>query len=95
MAAETPGYILVVGGLDKGVSNVMNSIKDNQQLIVGFNRAPGQQDVTAKVDLTVLDTSVSDEGKVVRTKGDRTLEEFSSCVTDLLANIVRSSDKPK
>lgn len=82
--AETKGFALFVGAFDKSAFAAFTGIAEKSQLIVGFNRKPGQQDVTFKLDLTVTDSQMSPGGKVVRTKSDQPVREFLDCSADLL-----------
>ena len=81
--AENRGYALFVGAVDDEVVSAYRAIADQRQLVVGFNRVSGQMDVTATLDLTVIDTKMVD-GKVVREKSPQPVEEFLDCTGFLL-----------
>lgn len=84
--AETPGYALFVGVLDASFPTTYASIVDNGELVVGFNRAPKQQDVTIALDLQVRDTKVED-GRVVRDRTRKMIDEFISCTSELIKTV--------
>ncbi|GAB3483725.1 hypothetical protein [Polaromonas eurypsychrophila] len=83
---ENPGYALFVGAVDGDVVAAYQAIAEHNQLVVGFNRVPGQMDVTATLDLTVIDTKMVD-GKVVREKSQQPVEEFLDCSGSLLKTV--------
>lgn len=82
IASETPGYALFVGAVDNEVLSAYEGILEKNQLVVGFNRVPGQMDVTTTLDLTVVDTKMVGD-KVVRERSPQPVEEFLDC-TDTL-----------
>lgn len=82
-AGENAGYALFVGAVDGDVVSAYRAIAEQNQLVVGFNRVPGQMDVTTTLDLTVVDTKMVD-GKVVREKSMQPVEEFLDCTGSLL-----------
>lgn len=86
---ETPGFALFVGGLDSEVTAALIAIVEMKQLAVGFNRKPGQQDVTFILDLAVIDTQMQSE-EVVRKRSNEPVDSFVACSTDLL----KSSKRP-
>ena len=86
---ETPGFALFVGGLDSEVTAALVAIVEMKQLAVGFNRKPGQQDVTFILDLAVIDTQMQNE-EVVRKRSNEPVDSFVVCSTDLL----KSSKRP-
>jgi len=81
--SDTAGYALYVGALDDDVVAAYAGILEKKKLVVGFNRAIGQQDVSASIDLTVTDANIVG-GEMVRTRSDDSVRDFSSCVGDLL-----------
>lgn len=83
MESDTPGYALFLGALDDDVLAAYAAIIDKKKLVVGFNRASGQQDVTATIDFTVVDANIVNN-KVVREKSEDMVRDFSLCVGDLL-----------
>ena len=89
--AETPGFALFIGGLDGAVTNAYKAIIEKNSLAVGFNRKPGQQDVTFEIDLTVINSQMKD-GEVVRQRSGEPVEVFASCSADLLKS-VKALDK--
>jgi hypothetical protein len=81
--SESPGFALFVGGLDGDVVAALRAIAENSRLVVGFNRAPGQQDVTFDLDLTVTETNMVN-GDVVRVKSREPVSVFMACSGDLM-----------
>ena len=81
--AETPGFALFIRGLDSDVTAAYAAIVEKSQLAVGFNRKPGQQDVTFILDLAVIDTQIRNE-EVVRKRSNEPVDSFVACSTDLL-----------
>lgn len=78
--SDNPSYALFVGAADKPVMDALSSIVEDRKLVVGFNRKPGQQDVTTVLDLTVSDiTRVGVE--VVRKREDTAVPAFAECVS--------------
>jgi hypothetical protein len=82
--AENKGFALFVGALDDEVIAAYAGIAEKQQLVVGFNRKSGQQDVTFNLDLTVIDTSIGVDGQVVRKRSNVPVDEFMACSSDLM-----------
>ena len=80
--AENPSYALFIGGMDKDVSAAFQSIVDKRQLVVGFNRKPGQQDVAFTLDLSVIDTQMNG-ADVVRETSSEPVDQFSECSMEL------------
>ena len=81
--AETKGFALFIGGLDETVVAAYAGIAEKSQLVIGFNRKPGQQDVTFKLDLTVVDIEMREDGQVIRKKSGEPVSEFIACSGDL------------
>ena len=86
--AENPSFGLFIGALDKEVTAVLDGIAKKKQLVVGFNRKPGQQDVTFLLDLTVIDSQMKD-GELVRKKSQEPVDEFMACAGDLINDAVK------
>jgi hypothetical protein len=82
MDAESEGYALFVGLLDAEVVAVYKSISEQKQMTIGFNRKPGQQDVTAIIDLTVIDMQIRD-GEFIRARSDVPVADFIACTSEL------------
>lgn len=83
--AENPGFALFIGLLDKEVTAAYAAILEKSQLVVGFNRKPGQQDVTFALDLTVVDTQMEND-EVIRKRSGEPVANFVACSSDLLAS---------
>jgi hypothetical protein len=81
--AENPGFALFIGALDKDVIAAYAAIVEKSQLAVGFNRKPGQQDVTFILDLAVIDTQMRNE-EVVRKRSSEPVDSFVACSSELL-----------
>lgn len=81
--SDTPGYAIFVGGLDPEVVEVYKAIIEDSKLVVGFNREPGQQDVSVLLDLTVVDTRFKD-GAVERETSPKLVQDFIACTRDLM-----------
>lgn len=81
--AENPSYGLFIGAWDKDVNAALQSIVDKRQLVVGFNRKPGQQDVAFTLDLSVVDTQMNGTD-VVRKSSSEPVDQFNECSRDLL-----------
>ncbi|MCF8161409.1 MAG: hypothetical protein K9J76_11945, partial [Polaromonas sp.] len=80
--AENAGFALFVGALDDEVIAAYAAIAEKSQLVVGFNRKAGQQDVIVSLDLTVVDIQIKDN-EVVRARSNKPVAEFMSCSGDL------------
>lgn len=84
--SETSGYALFVGPVDAEVISAYEAIVEKNQLVIGFNRASGEMDVTTTLDLTVIDTNMVD-GKVVREKGMQSVKDFLDCTGSLIKTL--------
>lgn len=86
--SDVPGWALYVGGVDDEVMEAYKAIIEQQKLVVGFNRKAGQQDVTATIDLTVIDSNMVND-KVVREKSDKVVSDFADCMNTLVKSVKR------
>lgn len=84
--AENKGFALFVGALDDEVIAAYAGISEKKQLVVGFNRKPGQQDVIFNLDLTVIDTVMGVDGQVIRKRSNAAIDEFQACSRELLSS---------
>ncbi|PVE06108.1 hypothetical protein B472_12665 [Limnohabitans sp. Rim28] len=84
LEAENKGYALFVGSLDDEVIAAFAGIAEKKQLVVGFNRKPGQQDVIFNLDLTVIDTKMGSDGQPIRNRTNAAVDEFLTCSEDLM-----------
>lgn len=91
MQAENPGFALFLGALDDDVIAAYAGIVEKSQLVVGFNRKAGQQDVTVSLDLTVVDTQIKGD-EVVRTKSNQPVADFMSCSGDLFKDAEQTTN---
>lgn len=87
MVAENKSFALFVGAFDDDVTAAYAGIAEKSQLVVGFNRKPGQQDVTFRLDLTVADTEMGADGNVVRKNSDEPVRSFLACSGDLVETV--------
>lgn len=81
--SDTQGYAIFIGAMDTEVVAAFTEIAEKKQLVVGFNRKPGQRDVTFTIDLTVVDAVLGDDGGVLRRRSDEPVNEFLACSGDL------------
>lgn len=88
--SETKGYALFVGALNSQINAALAEIAEKKQVVIGFNRKPGQRDVTFTIDLTVVDASMGDDGKIIRKRSDEPVAQFWACTVDL-ANATEKS----
>lgn len=84
VAADNPGFALFVGGLDDAVTDAYAAIVEKKSLVVGFNRRPGQQDVTVLIDLSITDTQFNEAGDVIRQRSGESVNVFAACSGDLI-----------
>ncbi|TWO67024.1 hypothetical protein FN976_26185 [Caenimonas sedimenti] len=85
--ADRPEFALFVGeALDEAILAVLRSITEGKTFVVGFNRAPGQQDVQLPIDLTVVNSKM-DGARIVRERSDSAVQQFASCNSDLMKTI--------
>ena len=82
--AENKGFALFIGALDDEVIAAYAGIAEKKQLVVGFNRKPGQQDVTFNLDLTVIDTEMGADGQAIRKRSNAAVDEFIACSGELM-----------
>ena len=85
--SDTSGYALFIGEMDDAVLAAYASIIERSELVVGFNRAPGQMDVTATVDFKVIDTQIMQDGEVIRQHSEKPVLDFLACSDELLKMI--------
>lgn len=83
--SDSPGFALFIGALDETFTHLYEGIVGENLFIVGFNRKPGETDVSAEIDLSVQDTR-SDRGEIIRERSPRMVKQFVSCV-GALANV--------
>lgn len=81
--SDSPGYALFSGAAGNEIVAVIGSILSKREMMVGFNRRPGQQDVVATIDLTVTDMSIVGE-RVERTRSNAPVDDFAACMGELL-----------
>lgn len=85
-SAESSAYALFVGTVDGDVVDAYQAIAEQKQLVVGFNRVPGQMDVTTTLDLTVVDTKMQGS-KVLRENSRKMVDDFIDCTNGLLKTV--------
>ncbi|MES2187907.1 MAG: hypothetical protein V4505_25375 [Pseudomonadota bacterium] len=84
--SDSPGYALYIGAFDQQLMAAYQSIIENKQMVVGFNRKAGQSDVLMKIDLTVVDTKMVN-GEVQRQRSADAVDEFRDCALALIDSI--------
>lgn len=87
--SDSPNFALFIGALDDAVTEAYRAILEKNILAVGFNRKPGQQDVTFLIDLTVVDTKMNGDA-VVRERSSEPVAQFAACLRDLLHSVKNS-----
>jgi len=90
--SASDGYALFIGAVDSEVVAAYSEIAEKKQLVVGFNREPGQRDTLFTIDLTVVDTSMGKDGQVLRKRSDEPVNQFLACSGDL-AKLATASDR--
>lgn len=88
--SENPSYALFVGPLDDAVADAYRAILQRNELAVGFNRKPGQQDVTFIIDLTVVNSKMNGDA-VVRERSREPVAVFAACTGDLLKTVATNA----
>ncbi len=83
LKSGTEGYALFMGDFDTEVVAAFSEIARRKQLVVGFNRKPGQRDTLFTLDLTVVESSMSEAGQVIRKRSDEAVSQFLACSGDL------------
>lgn len=89
-ASDNPSFALFVGVVDKQVMDALSSIVEDRKLVIGFNRKPGQQDVSTVLDLAVSDVAQAGV-EVVRKREDRAVPEFAACMSSLSAKALNDA----
>lgn len=90
--SDNPSFALFVGAVDKPVMDALASIINNRKLVVGFNRKPGQQDVSTLLDLSVSDVAQAGV-EVVRKRDDTAVPEFAACMSSLTGKALSKLQK--
>lgn len=80
--AENPGHALFFDALDDTFATTFASIVEDRTFVVAFNRAAGEQDVTAVIDVQVLATRTHD-GRAVPELTTETGDDFRACANEL------------
>jgi hypothetical protein len=80
--AANPGYALFFDAVDDTFSSTFRSIAEDRTFVVAFNRAVGEQDVTALIDVQVAGTRTQD-GKTVQELTTETGDDFRACANEL------------
>ena len=79
---DMPGGKIFTFNLDEDAMKVMGDIHNGSQVTIGFNRTKGGMDVLVPLDLSVIESTVSDTG-YNRRHSDETIDQFSSCVLEI------------
>ncbi|RYF61679.1 MAG: hypothetical protein EOO27_00970 [Comamonadaceae bacterium] len=80
--SDSPGFALFLGEVDDSFLKVYSGILDENLFVVGFNRKPGQMDVSAEIDLSVQDTRL-EGSQVNRDRSPRMVKQFVACAGSL------------
>lgn len=80
--AVNPGYALFFDALDETFNATFRSIVEDRTFVVAFNRAAGEQDVTALIDVQVAGTRTLD-GQNVQELTTETGDDFRACANEL------------
>ena len=80
--AANPGHALFFDALDDTFTATFRSIVEDRTLAVAFNRAAGEQDVTAVIDVQVAATRTQD-GRTVQELTTETGDDFRACANEL------------
>jgi hypothetical protein len=82
LEAQTAGYALFFDALDESFASTFRAIQEERRFVIAFNRAAGERDVTAEVDLQVASSRVVD-GQTVRELTTETADDFLTCASEL------------
>jgi hypothetical protein len=80
--AQNAGYALFFDALDESFATTFRHILEERSFVIAFNRAPGERDVTAEVDLQVAGTRV-EHGRTHREMTTETADDFLACADEL------------
>lgn len=80
--AANPGHALFFDALDDSFAATFRSIVEDRRFAVAFNRAAGEQDVTALIDVQVAATRTQD-GRTVQELTTETGDDFHACANEL------------
>lgn len=80
--AANPGHALFFDALDDTFAATFRSIVEDRTFVVAFNRAAGEQDVTATIDVQVAGTRTQD-GRTVQELTTETGDDFRTCASEL------------
>ncbi len=80
--AANPGHALFFDALDDTFAATFRSIVEDRSFAVAFNRAAGEQDVTALIDVQVAATRTQD-GRTLRELTTETGDDFRACANEL------------
>jgi hypothetical protein len=85
--SDTTGYRLLIGpALEPEVMAIFKDMAETGEFTVGFNRAPGGQDVYSPIKINVaLKRDAS--GNAVRSENDGTGKDFFDCMTRLATTL--------
>lgn len=90
--AANPGHALFFDALDDSFAATFRAIVEDRRFAVAFNRAAGEQDVTALIDVQVAATRTQD-GHAVRELTTETGDDFRACANELF-KALRSPPPP-
>jgi hypothetical protein len=79
------GYkILMYSLLDNNALQVLSELVGSGHMMIGYNRTADGLDVLVPIDITVVDSLYTDDGKVVRQRSPSVAGGFADCVSDLV-----------
>jgi len=80
--ASNPGHALFFDALDDSFAATFRSIVVDRTFVIAFNRAAGEQDVSAVIDVQVAATRMLD-GRTTQTLTTETGDAFRACADEL------------
>ncbi|HUD34187.1 MAG TPA: hypothetical protein VMR43_14420 [Variovorax sp.] len=86
--AANPGHALFFDALDDTFAATFRSIVEDRTFVIAFNRAAGEQDVTATIDVQVAGTRTQD-GRTVQELTTETGDDFRTCASELFKTFSR------
>lgn len=93
VSPDTPGAVIFVYGLGDGVMTVLKDILDGQPVTIGFNRNKDGLDVLVPLDLTVAETTASNNG-LKRRHSEEMLLQFATCNLDVANQVQKQLEEP-
>ena len=80
-----PGYkLFVYRATDPAVLEVLKEMLSSRQASIGYNRKADGIDVVVPLDLSVVDSTYTDDLRVMRTRSQAVAAAFARCTSDVL-----------